>query len=237
MLCPEAHGRTVASELITDRLPEPLEFLVHLPPCYDLGPQRRYPLLVLMHGINSDQTQWERLGASQVADRLIASGELAPFILVLPFDRRWEEPNSSNFGEALVQDLLPHLEDTYRILPGRQSRAVGGLSQGAAWALHLGFEYWQTFSAIGGHSFFVFGNDTARIPRFLDEIPTNQLPRLFLDVGDRDRPELLASARWLVDLLDQRDIPHEVYYNPGYHDEAYWRSHLEQYLRWYAAAW
>jgi len=33
------------------------------------------------------------------------------------------------------------------------------------------------------------------------------------------------------------NIPHEWHLFTGYHEEAYWQSHLEQYLRWYTQDW
>ena len=37
--------------------------------------------------------------------------------------------------------------------------------------------------------------------------------------------------------LTERGILHEWYINPGYHDEAYWSKHVEEYLKWYASGW
>jgi enterochelin esterase-like enzyme len=42
---------------------------------------------------------------------------------------------------------------------------------------------------------------------------------------------------WFHELLDQLEIPHEWQLNPGNHTEDYWSSHVEEYLRWYAAPW
>jgi enterochelin esterase-like enzyme len=93
------------------------------------------------------------------------------------------------------------------------------------------------FSALGAHSLPVFWEDTSRVHGWLQEIPTSDLPRILLDIGDRDRPEILASARWFEEMLTKKDIPHEWYLFPGYHEEKYWQAHLADYLRWYSAGW
>ncbi len=215
----------------------PLEFKVYLPPCYQQQPERHYPVLYLIHGQSFRQDQWDRLGADETVDALVAAGEIAPFIIVMPRDRVWTQPQEDIFDELLVQELIPYIDQTYRTLPDRQHRAIGGLSRGAAWAVHIGLEHSELFSAIGGHSLPIFWISISKIPRWLDAIAREDLPRIYVDVGDHDRQEILESSRWFGELLTEKNIPHEWYMFAGYHEEAYWQAHVEQYIRFYAAEW
>jgi hypothetical protein len=70
----------------------------------------------------------------------------------------------------------------------------------------------------------------------LDALPPANLQD-YIDIGERDRPEILAVATWFEGLLDQRDIAHEWHLFAGYHSEAYWSEHLKQYLIWYTRGW
>jgi enterochelin esterase-like enzyme len=237
LTCWNDAGRIELDSLPSDLLPLPLDFTVHLPPCYDEQTDRHYPVLYLIHGQNYNQDQWERMGAPETANRLVAAGEIAPFILVLPRDRSWSQPTEDMFGKVLAESLVPWIDDRYRTLPDRQFRAIGGLSRGAGWAVHLGLSYWELFGRFGAHSLPVFWSDTYHIRTWLDEIPSDSMPGIFLDIGEKDRPQILSSAEWFEQLLTERNIPHEWYLYPGYHEEAYWRSHIEQYLRWYAQDW
>jgi enterochelin esterase-like enzyme len=223
--------------LETDLLRQPLDYRVYLPPCYDELPDESFPALYLIHGQSFTDDQWERLGAPEIVDRLSPGGELPPFIIVMPRDRLWLEPADDPFGQALVEVLVPYVDSTYRTIPERTSRAVGGLSRGGAWALHLGLNHPELFGALGMHSGFAFQSDIAHIKRWLDAIPLEKMPRFFIDVSDNDRPEIAQSAAWFERLLTDRGIPHEWYLFPGYHEEAYWSAHVEQYLRWYAEDW
>lgn len=108
---------------------------------------------------------------------------------------------------------------------------------GAAWALHLGLSQWELFGAIGLHSLALFSIDSPRIPGWLDSIPTEQLPRIFIDIGDRDSKALIDSTIWFEETLTRKNIPHEWYLFPGYHEEKYWQEHTVQYLRWYSRDW
>jgi enterochelin esterase-like enzyme len=222
-------------QLYTDLSPWPWEFRVYVPPCYDQQNERRYPTLILIHGSTFNDDQWDRLGADEVADTLIAAGELPPFLIVMPRDRVWVEPAEDPFGEAIVNHILPWVDATYRTVPERHQRAIGGLSRGGAWATHLGLSQWEHFGAIGAHSLPVFRTDTGKVRGWLEEIPVEDLPRIYLDIGENDY--LIESATWFENLLNDMDIPHEWYLFPGRHEEAYWATHVEGYLRWYAAEW
>jgi enterochelin esterase-like enzyme len=236
-ICRQTKGRILQDQVSTDLLRHPIDFRVYLPPCYDQEPERRYPVLYLLHGQSYNDDQWDRLGADEAADQLIYSGEAAPFIIVMPRYRIWFQPDEHNFGIAMVEVLIPLVDQSYRTLPERQGRAIGGLSMGAAWALHLGFSQWELFGAIGLHSLALFSIDSPRIPAWLDSIPLDQLPRIYIDIGDKDSKALLDSTVWFEETLTEKNIPHEWYLFSGYHEEKYWQEHTLQYIRWYTQEW
>jgi enterochelin esterase-like enzyme len=235
--CMRAGGRVEVYEFSTVLLPNPLVYRIYLPPCYDEDTEQSYPVLYLIHGQTYSDTQWDRLGAPESADQLIAAGESAPFIIVMPRDRVWLEPTEDNFGLAVEQSLIPWVDEHYRTIPDRAHRAIGGLSRGAAWAIHLGFSHWELFSAVGVHSGFVFHSDVQTLYLWLYNIPAGMAPRIYMDIADEDRPEITKSATWLEELLTQFDIPHEWHMFVGEHEETYWQAHVKDYLRWYTMDW
>jgi enterochelin esterase-like enzyme len=175
------------------------------------------------------------MGVDERADVLIASGELSPFIIVMPRDRVWSPPEVDMFGQALIQELIPWIDRNYRTIPDRAYRAIGGLSRGASWAVHLGILYWDLFSAVGAHSLPVFPGDTNNIRKWLAAIPTDSVPRFFIDIAELDRWSVTAT--WFEDILTEMDVPHIWHLYTGSHSETYWGSHLDEYLRWYAQDW
>ena len=235
--CGTRGGKINTYQLSAQWLRYPLDVRVYQPPCYDEQPERAYPALYLIHGQSFTDDQWERLGVGEVADRLIGQGELAPFLIVMPRDREWTQSDKDPFGRAFIELLLPWVDQTFRTLPERSARAVGGLSRGAGWAIHFGLKHWETFGAIGAHSPAVFWSDTPLIPAWLGAIPPDSLPRFYIDLGDRDRQEITESAAWFEDQLLRQNVVHEWHLFHGEHNENYWRAHLELYLRWYAAPW
>lgn len=237
LACWDAGGRVEQGELRTNSLPLPLSFRIYLPPCYEQLPGSQYPVLYLIHGQNFNDDQWDRLGIDETADQLIAAQEIPPLLIVMPRDRSWSQPTEDRFGQVVFKELLPWIDQNFRTLPQRQYRAIGGLSRGAGWALHLGFSHWESFGTIGMHSLPVFWTDLPDIKSWLEAIPLESLPRIYLDLGDKDRPQITKSAIWFEELLNEKKIPHEWHLYPGYHEEAYWQAHIEEYLRWYTENW
>jgi enterochelin esterase-like enzyme len=179
--------------------------------------------------------QWIRLGTPATADRLIAGREIPPFLIVMPDDPSAQETDQYGFAEAVTEDLVPYIDSHYRTRPDREGRAVGGLSRGSGWALHLGLTRPDLFGAIGAHSVVLFGADAQLVDNWLAAMPPGFTPRLYMDIGEYDGG--LASARILEDMFTAAGLPHEWHLNHGSHDEAYWSRHIEAYLRWYAAGW
>jgi enterochelin esterase-like enzyme len=213
----------------------PQEYLIYLPPCYDEMPEMRYPVLYLLHGQTYTDDQWVRLGAVTVADQLILQDGAAPFIIVFPDDRYWNVQAGPGFGQRLVDSLIPYIDQNYRTLADREHRAIGGMSRGAGWALRLGLRRWELFGTLGLHSLAVFGDDRPFLDDWLEAIPPESWPNIFIDTGESDQ-ELGFNALF-EDLLTQRGIPHEWHLYPGAHDELYWRAHVEEYLHWYVETW
>ena len=235
--CLSQGGQIEMGSLETELLRLPLNFRVYIPPCYDLDEAQRYPVLYLFHGQSYTDDQWDRLGVDSTADRLIAAGEIPPFIMVMPHDRYGGQPTETKFSQAISDVLIPYIDQAYRTIPDRDHRAVGGLSRGAGWAVHFGISKWKLFGTLGAHSAAVFHTDAQRMRTWLSQFPTDQYPRIYVDIGDKDRPEIMRSTLWFEGLLNDYDIPHEWHLFSGYHAEEYWRAHLEQYLRWYTQGW
>ena len=213
----------------------PQEFRIYLPPCYEEKTDQRYPVLYLLHGQTYTDDQWIRLGAAEAVDDLILSGEAVPFIVVFPDDRYWNLPPGPGFGQRLVEVVIPYIDSTYRTLPDRDHRAIGGMSRGAGWSLRLGLTHWELFGSIGLHSLAVLQKDASEIRDWLREIPPSSRPRIFIDVGDNDQ-ELEMDQRVEAQFNDF-GLSHEWHLNSGAHTEEYWSAHVEEYIRWYAEGW
>jgi enterochelin esterase-like enzyme len=237
LACWDDGGRMVPGEIESEWVKNSLAFLIYLPPCYEQEPDRSYPVLYLIHGQSFNQDQWDRLGADEVSDDLIAAGEISPYIIVMPRVVDWAEPPDAKFGQAVVEELIPYIDATYRTIPKREYRAVGGLSRGAAWALHLGLRNWELFGAFGGHSLPIFRNDAPLVRGWVESIPKESFPRTYLDLANQDLKDIRRSTGWLVNLLVDKELPYQFFVFPGIHNEEYWGAHVEEYIRFYTQEW
>ena len=233
--CQSPSGKLNQANIFSDHLGDELHFLVYVPPCYDEHKEERYPVLYLLHGLLFDHYQWVDLGLVTELDRLIAEKTIPPFIVVFPQEARFNPPQTSTFSNALVFDLIPWIDLHHRTLPEKEFRALGGLSRGAAWSIHIGFSYPDLFSQVGAHSLPLFEADGANLNTWLSQTPEDDLPVFFIDIGRSD-PER-QSAQHFANRLDEHKIPHDWYLFTGGHNNEYWSSHLHIYLGWYARNW
>lgn len=211
-------------------------FSLYLPPCY-ANSGDAYPLLLLLHGSNADDSQWLRLGLVDALEDKHRLGNAPPMIIVMPFGDAIANLNQFEAAsyDTILLELLDLVDQRYRT-DGR--RAIGGISRGGFWAYHLGLRFPDSFVAIGGHSPFFDEGHAAPAYNPLDlatALPPETGLRLWLDRGSRD---FAADGVDRMHLLLRRvGIDHQYHvYTGGGHDEASWRRHVGEYLDFYSAA-
>jgi enterochelin esterase-like enzyme len=214
---------------------EDLSGRIYTPPCYLNAGDRRYPVLYILHGDTETDQQWDDLGLDEWADTLIVEGEIPPLIIVMPRENTWVDLPENPFGDQLVKTIIPWIDSQYRTLPDRQFRAIGGLSRGGNWAVRVGLLQWGLFGSIGAHSSPLFFGDLNRVAGWVEIIPDSLFPRILIDIGEGDNN--LAESNQFHELLIDLKVPHDRQLNPGLHNDDYWRSQIEYYLRWYSSAW
>jgi enterochelin esterase-like enzyme len=137
---------------------------VYLPPAY--SPDRKYPVLYLLHGIGGDETEWIRFATPDVVfDNLIAAKAAVPMIVVMPNGRAIADDSATGnhfapekvagFARSeqdLLDNLIPAFEKKYAALTDVEHRALAGLSMGGGQSLNFGLGNLDTFAWIGAFS-------------------------------------------------------------------------------------
>ncbi len=239
--CTETRGILVEAAFYSAIQDEDIDYLIYLPPCY--APSgRRYPYVILLHGMSYDRRQWLDLNIVKVLDEGITLKLLSPMAVVMPDGGSLANVNhfaeGQSFESVVVDELIPALEAEYCLL---DERAIGGISRGGFWAFEIALRHPEQFSAVGGHSP-VFGMDEVPGPynplRLVESIPAARLGslRIWLDIGANEYAE--TNVARFAEALDSRGIAHEYTVHPtGGHDDAYWATQIAEYLIFYGRAW
>lgn len=228
--CKEGKGNTV-TEYVASRVTYPsTRVQIYFPPCYNENGAQRYPVIYLIHGMGQDETIWASIGAQNIANAQITSGQFPPFIMVMPAERG---STGTTLGRAIASEVVPYIDSRYRTLAARSHRAIGGISRGANWAIYTSLTYSGIFSKTGIHS--VGGITVYEFENYLDRAPANLIPSFYIDIGTSDGARGTAQA--MDRILTQEKIPHEYHTASGGHTRSYWAAHIGEYLRWYTANW
>jgi enterochelin esterase-like enzyme len=123
---------------------------VVLPPDYATNASKKYPTVYNVHGFGGDHTQAWRVGPSISKD--IADGKLFPTVHVY-LDASFstghhvfaDSVNNGPWGRALTEELIPHLEKRFRLIPKTSARFLTGHSSGGWSTMWLEVNYPDVF--------------------------------------------------------------------------------------------
>jgi enterochelin esterase family protein len=210
---------------------------VYTPPGYEKDVKRRYPVLYLFHGSNDTAGGWTLAGhANFILDNLLAEKKAVPMIIVMPFGhavpygvREAPVNNTDLYEQYILKDVMPLIESRYRVAPGREHRAIAGLSMGGGQALTIGFRRLDLFSAIGAFSAAAQADFEKEFAQVLaNSKDTNaKLKVLWLACGKQDG--LLERSRKLSELWTARQIEHTFRATEGAHVFKVWRQYLSEF--------
>jgi S-formylglutathione hydrolase FrmB len=148
-------ARLLALTVRTAALPEPVAIRILLPAGYADHPQRRWPVLYLLHGTSGDASDWTVKGD---AEKITAH---APMIVVMPdialddggggWCTDW--PNGAQRWETFhIDQLIPWVDHNLRTVPARGERAIAGLSQGGFCSISYAARHPDLFAAALAYS-------------------------------------------------------------------------------------
>lgn len=150
LLCSSAAAGSISHhEFYSPLLKRNIEYNLYTPTSYEAS-TRHYPVLYLLHGNLGTEHSWvARGGIAQTADRLIAEHKIPEQLIVIPRDPNfwWTDSAIEPSQTALIQELIPHIDGTYRTLTEREGRAIGGYSAGGFGAANAALRYPELFAA------------------------------------------------------------------------------------------
>lgn len=216
----------------------PERYSVFLPPSFSKNPERTYPVIYFLHGLNNDETSWtvDRYGNIQnTLEQMIASGKIPELIMVHPrgdssFYCNYMD-GSRRYEDLITQELITYMEKNYRAARGRENRAIAGTSMGGYGALKIALKYPERYAAVVGQSPILFPgpsplalSEEAKSSRFYTFF-INMLKPMFgdpvrQDLWDANNPVLLAKSGKFDGL--------KIYFDYGTDDRYIPMTHLDE---------
>lgn len=134
------------------------EAYVYLPSGYAQHPQRRYPVLYLLHGFPGRPLAFlQTVQMGVIDDALTATHKARPLILVMPFgstgtftDEEWVNgvQPGNDWATFVARDLVRAVDARYRTIRSARGRAIGGLSEGGYGAINIVLHHPREFSVV-----------------------------------------------------------------------------------------
>ncbi|WP_164013871.1 alpha/beta hydrolase [Pyxidicoccus trucidator] len=133
------------------------ELGVLLPPSYFHAPERRFPVVYLLHGLGPrEHGHLGYVGVQRTAFHQMESGELPEHILVavdgttsLGGSYYTRSPTTGDFEQYVVREVVGAVDARYRTRAEAQWRAIAGFSMGGHGAIKLAMKYPGLFSSVG----------------------------------------------------------------------------------------
>jgi enterochelin esterase family protein len=190
------------------------QIFVYTPPGYDKNASMRYPVLYLLHGNGGVASDWTNAGfANYIEDNLVAEKKSVPMIIVMPWGHALPigAPTGDNallFEQYLLKEVIPKVESKYRVAPGRNNRAIAGLSMGGGQTTLIGLGHPDMFAYVGLFSHDM-GADSAKYKVLNDPKAAAEMKALFWGVGKEDPRD--PGMKKLTDSLTALGIKHVFY--------------------------
>ncbi len=232
------HGKLEMVEYDSKSVGTRRKMQVYTPPGY--SPDKKYPVLYLLHGIGGDETEWERFAhPNLLLDNLLADGKTVPMILVMPNGRAQKNdraegnvyataPAFAAFEQDLLKDVMPAIEARYSVAADRKHRGLAGLSMGGGQSLNFGLAHLDTFAWVGGFS----SAPNTKTPEQLVADPAAaraKLKLLWLSVGNKDG--LIRISQGVHAYLKKENILHVWNVDGHAHDPTEWKNNLYYFLQ------
>jgi len=236
------HGAVRLETYHSESIGAPRTLWIYTPPGYEQSDES-YPVFYLLHGSGNTDSSWILTGrANYIMDNLIAEGQARPMILVTPLgyarqgvgvgpEREVDGPGMRRGGDLFARDVLddviPWVEDNYRVIADAEHRALGGLSMGGGHTIAIGFPNTDVF-----HSLVIMSAGSQNAPEAHPEFFANpeeingKLKYFWMGIGKDDF--LIASANALHEALESAGINHIYQVGEGRHEWVIWRHHLHE---------
>jgi enterochelin esterase family protein len=132
---------------------------------------------------------------------------------------------AGSFPNSLVAEIVPFIEQHYRVLPGKDNRAIAGLSMGGGHTVQATNNNPDAFGWIGVWS--AGGQDTPEFAAALTKVKNAGVKHYWIGVGTTDFA--LKGSETLKQVAEKVGLPMSYHTAPGAHFWFIWRQFLSDF--------
>jgi len=239
------HGNVRTHYYHSDQTGTWRRLFVYTPPGYDENTEKKYPVLYINHGAGENERAWRDMGkADMILDNLIAKGKTKPMLIVMSNEyvvndigAGYNSESTNNFFDLFKDELknaiIPFIEDNYRAISDKNSRAIAGLSMGGGISFRTGMRNTDTFGWVSVFSTSLFRGENGDIFDAEKQAPgiltnpekyNDALNLLYISIGEQD-PSYDYTVR-SVEAFREAGVDLEYTSYPGVHEWKVWRKAL-----------
>ncbi len=188
------------------------QLVVYTPPGYNKDAAKKYPVYYLISGTTDTEEDFFKVArVNFIMDNMIAEGKAKPMIIVMPYGNPiariaeqtgGPKPNDvmnrdsedaikrlKFFETDLITNVIPYVENSYRVIPNGEKRAIGGFSRGGGQTLRAAFNNMGTFEYVCSYASYISPSELESNYGELINNHTktnNQLKLLWSGIGTED---------------------------------------------------
>lgn len=252
-----SYARVETDSLSSKVLGSVVRYNVYLPEGYDSSVH--YPVVYLLHGLTDTYRTWVESGrANLVADRLIASQECVPCVIIMP--NAGGAPSATtwngyfnmpgwNYEDFFFTEFIPAMEKKYNAGGSKEQRAIMGLSMGGGGSVVYCQKHPDMFSSCYAMSAWLDNKENNVTPHkgkidclyYVCKSVCDNSALDFVKNADEKAIEGLKTVKWFLDigdddfLLDSSFELYSIYRNNGIKCEFRVRDGIHNWEYWHSA--
>lgn len=220
---------------------------VWLPEGYDGN--ERFPVLYLLHGMDGDENSWLRKDADIILENLHYLNGAPEMVVVFPNCNvnagediakcSWPEivDTFDLVGQDITDNLMPYVNEHYKVLTDKNNTAIAGNSLGGREALMTAFTHQEIFGYIGAFSTITpLADASSEYPEaklamkeFSIDENSDGFRLIMMNVGDKD--PYIENSYNVDRSLSDAGIDHIFYVMDGRHNDRVWRNSIYNFGR------
>lgn len=220
-----------------------LRYNIYLPPTYYTEPDRVYPVVYLLHGINSTGDSF--VNVDRVQDRMdewIASGSVDEMIVVMPNSGKNSGYADTPGGPSDTQgpwashihvDILDQIDSHYRTIAEASYRGLTGISMGGGGVFKIGMAHTDLYTSFASH----MGAIPDLEANYSSVLESDILPTLdfYIDHGNDDQLVSPSVSQRAADYLNRIGANLVFELRDGGHNSAFYMEGMQASMAMHSA--